>query len=422
MRDLFLSAILFFSVPMIALYPHVGILVWSWISYFNPHRLSYGFMIDFPLLMVLGSLTIISWIVSKERKLPPNHPIVWALLLFFVWTLVTTAFSQNIDLSLAKLDFFWKIILFTILTTVLIERRYRIEHLMLIICLSLGYFSVKGAFGTIVSAGKYSYEGPVGTYLQDRNDLALAMVMMLPMLRYFQVHSEVALIRIASYAGFPIVLLAILGTQSRGGVVALAVAGLWLILKSKRRVISLVAIATVLVLGVSLVPANWSARIKGIETAADKDSSAQGRLQMWRYAMDLTVDHPVVGGGFKTFANRQFSSSYLPEGIPLRASHSVYFEALGEHGYVGLFLLLLTYTTTFITAMQTGKLCKNYPELKWADDMNTAFQAGILGFFVGGAFLELIVFDLSYHLCALIMMVNVLVKSHIATIKATITA
>ncbi len=414
MRDLFLSALLLFSIPIILLYPHIGILVWSWVSYFNPHRLSFGFMTDMPLLVVIGGFTIFSWIISSEPKLPPNHPILWSIILLLIWTLVTTAFSQNLNLSLDKLNTFYKIILFTVLTVIMINKRYRIEHLMLIICVSLGFFALKGAFGTIVSAGKYSFEGPPATFLQDRNDLALAFVMMLPMLRYFQVHSKVVLIKLAAIAGFPITIIAILGTQSRGGVLALAATGLWLVWKSRRRAITLLTVAAISLLAVGFVPANWTERIKGIQTAANQDTSAEGRLQMWRFALDLTADHPVVGGGFKTFGNRSFSSTYLPEGIPLRASHSMYFEALGEHGYVGLFLLLMVFATSFLTAIQTAGLCKNQPDLKWAADMNTAFQASILGFIVGGAFLELIVFDLSYHICALILVLNVMVKSAIA--------
>jgi len=30
------------SLPVILIYPYVGILVWSWIGFMNPHKLSWG--------------------------------------------------------------------------------------------------------------------------------------------------------------------------------------------------------------------------------------------------------------------------------------------------------------------------------------------------------------------------------------------
>ena len=42
MRSLVLTLIVFGSIPLIIVKPPVGVLMWSWLGYMNPHRLSWG--------------------------------------------------------------------------------------------------------------------------------------------------------------------------------------------------------------------------------------------------------------------------------------------------------------------------------------------------------------------------------------------
>jgi hypothetical protein len=46
MRSLLVALLVFGSLPIIIVRPHVGVLVWSWIGYMNPHRLTWGFAYD----------------------------------------------------------------------------------------------------------------------------------------------------------------------------------------------------------------------------------------------------------------------------------------------------------------------------------------------------------------------------------------
>src|SRR3546814_11214781 len=83
MRDVLILLLAFSVVPLTFLRPHVGILAWCWISYMNPHRLSWGFAYEFPVAMMIGLSTLAAWVLSKEhKKLPINA--VSALMLAFV--------------------------------------------------------------------------------------------------------------------------------------------------------------------------------------------------------------------------------------------------------------------------------------------------------------------------------------------------
>src|SRR3546814_6367632 len=73
MRDVLILLLAFSVVPLTFLRPHVGILAWCWISYMNPHRLSWGFAYEFPVAMMIGLSTLAAWVLSKEpKKLPIN--------------------------------------------------------------------------------------------------------------------------------------------------------------------------------------------------------------------------------------------------------------------------------------------------------------------------------------------------------------
>jgi probable O-glycosylation ligase (exosortase A-associated) len=408
LRSLFLTFIFLSVGPMIVIYPHIGVLVWHWISTFNPHRLASGYMTDFPALAVLGGLTILSWLFSKEKKLPPNHPIVWAIIIFLLWTCITTLFSVDFDPKYRKLNIFWKIILFTILTGCMINRRDRLNFLIMILVAGIGYYALRGAVGTIISGGKYSFEGPADTSIGDRNALAVAFVMILPMLIYLGNHLPQKWFRYGAFVAIPGFIVAILGSQSRGGFIALAATVGWIILRSKRRFIGLAGLAITATFAVGFMPDTWTSRIKTVETF-DQDASMQGRIQMWRFAIDLTADSPIVGGGFRTFANRRLASNYLPDGIRLRASHSIYYEALGEHGMPGLFFYVLILATYFFTCNKIAALTKNVAELKWANDLGVMLQASLIGFAVGGGLLEIVVFDIFYTYAMMAVILHVLV-------------
>jgi putative inorganic carbon (hco3(-)) transporter len=408
LRSLFLTFIFLMVGPMIVVYPHIGVLIWHWISTFSPHRLAAGFVTDFPVLQFLGGLTIVSWMFSKEKKIPPNHPVIWAMVVFFIWTCITTVFSVEFDPKYIKLDTFWKIILFSLLTACVINRRDRLDFLLMILTLSIGYYAARGAFGTIASGGVYSFEGPPNTFIGDRNALAVAFVMMIPVLVYFSNHLQHKWLRYIALLGIPGFIIAILGSQSRGGFISLAAMGVWIIMRSKRRFIGLAAIAITASLAVGFMPDSWTNRMQSVENF-DQDSSMQGRLQMWRFALDVTADKPIIGGGFRTFANRRLAGNYLPAGISLRASHSIYYEALGEHGMPGLFFYVALMAAYFFTCSKIMSLSKSVPHLKWAYDLSTMLQAALVGFAVGGALLEIVVFDLFYTFAIITVIVHVLV-------------
>ena len=76
MRNLALFFVVFCTLPFIVRQPHVGVWAFSWISYMNPHKLTFGAAFNFPFALLIGGLTIVAWLFSREPKRIPIHPIV----------------------------------------------------------------------------------------------------------------------------------------------------------------------------------------------------------------------------------------------------------------------------------------------------------------------------------------------------------
>ena len=55
-------------MPFILVRPWIGILLWSWLGYMNPHRLSWGFAYDFPFAAVAGAATLVGLVFTRDRR------------------------------------------------------------------------------------------------------------------------------------------------------------------------------------------------------------------------------------------------------------------------------------------------------------------------------------------------------------------
>jgi len=415
MRDLLITLIVFGLIPMIFMRPYVGILAWSWMSYMSPHRLAWGFAYNMPFAAIIGGVTILSILFSKEEKKFPVTPVTVVLLIFIGWMCITTVFAY--DHNLAMLDFkrTMKIQLMTIFLLLVITEKERINMLVWTIVLSLGFFGLKGGVFAIATGGSYRIWGPTGSFIEDNNALALALIMTVPLMRYLYLHAEKKWQKYGLVVLMLLTIIAAISTYSRGALVAIVAMGVALWWKGRKKL--LFGIVGLLVAGAVLLfmPAQWFERIQTIQTY-DEDASAMGRINAWRFAINLAMDEP-LGGGYGAY-NRILFQQYAPFPDDFHDAHSIYFEVLGEHGFVGLGLFLLLAFLSFRTAAWIIKNAGGHTELIWARDLAAMIQVSLIGYGVGGAFLGLAYWDLPYTLMAILVLVKVMIENHLSNPKS----
>src|SRR5438309_1278795 len=111
MRDVALTLVIFGTLPFILWRPHIGVLVWTWIGFMNPHRLTWSFAYDMPFAMIVALATLVGLLISREPKKIPWTREAIVLLVFLTWVLLTTIQSIYPTLAWFKLNQFWKILL-----------------------------------------------------------------------------------------------------------------------------------------------------------------------------------------------------------------------------------------------------------------------------------------------------------------------
>jgi probable O-glycosylation ligase (exosortase A-associated) len=208
---------------------------------------------------------------------------------------------------------------------------------------------------------------------------------------------------------------AILGTQSRGAFLGGAAMAALLWLKSRNKLVLLVIMLLIVPALLVFMPESWHAKMGTIQTY-EEDSSAMGRIVAWQFAMELASQR-LLGGGFGCFtpeAYLAFAPELVAVGGKYQDAHSIYFQVLGNHGFIGLIIYVALLLATWRHASGLMRLAKPVPHLKWAYDLSGMCQVSLIGFMVAGAFLGLAYFDLFFALVALVVIARSLAEQDLA--------
>ena len=414
LRDLALTAFIFGLLPVVLFRPHWGILLWTWVGLMNPHKMTWGFAYNFPFAMIIAIVTMIGILISKEpKKLPLTPPVVVLLMLVFWMTITTVAFSLFPNEAWPKWEKVIKIQFFIFLTLIVMQSEQRVRALVLVATLSIAFFGIKGGVYTIAHGGGGMVLGPDGGFISGNTEIALALVVTLPLMRWLQMQTQNRWLRHAATISMVLIAISILGSYSRGGFLALTAMAAFLWIKSRKRIVLGLVLAVFAATLFSLMPETWHSKISTIETY-EQDQSAMGRLGAWRFATNLALNRPIGGGGFEAFQEEAYAR-YAPEERPLDP-HSIWFQMLGEHGFVGLGLFLLLWILSWRTGSQIIGLTRNRPEMTWARDLAAMIQAGLIGFWVGGSFLGLAYWDYPYILVIVLVLTKIVVERRISEI------
>lgn len=408
MRDIALTAFIIGLLPFVLARPHWGILLWTWIGLMNPHRLTWGFAFSFPFAEIVAVATLLSLFISREPKRVPWQSPVVVLLMLVAWMTLTTSVSLFPELAWGQWTKVIKIQLFVLLTMIVMQQRERITALVWVSTLSIAFFGVKGGIYTLTSAGRGTVLGPDGGFIAGNTEISLALTMTIPLMYWLQLRAKQLWLRWGLGAAMALTAVAILGSYSRGGLLAICGMGAFLWLKSRKKLLVTLVLILLVPAALLAMPEKWFDRIGTIENY-QQDSSAMGRINAWHFAYNLAQSRPLVGGGFQTFEPAAFER-WAPHPEDFHDAHSIWFQMLGEHGFVGLGLFVLLWVVTWRSANAIIRMCRGKHETEWASDLAKMIQVSLVGYWVGGSFLGLGYWDYPYVLMALVVLTRVVIQ------------
>lgn len=409
MRDLLLFMVTLGMLPMAAMNGFVAFLLWVYVNLLSPHVYLYGFMSSFRYAFVYAALALgalaLGRLKERGRFLLDKSTVL--LLLFIAHTTVSAVLAWDSNpLVEFRFEYFVKGMALAVVVPLFLTSRWRIHITILVVVAGLGFHGIVDGLKMISSGGSHIVYGIPRSTLSDNNLYAVGIVMLLPLALYMAKHSAHHWVRWGFLGTFGLCVMTVLGSNSRGGFLALAILGVWYWVTSPRKLLSTLFVAIVAVGVVQFAPDRWFDRIETIKEAGE-DKSFLGRVAAWKVSVNIANDNPVFGAGFDaTMASNiwerykyddNFIDIEVPKDMGFKAAHSNYFQVMGDLGYVGLLIFLALMASAFITRWEIKSLArKSTGDVDWAVDLATAINLSLVAFMVGGAGVSLAYFELAH--------------------------
>ncbi len=413
-RAVILLGMLLGSLPVCFVRPFYGILLWDIVAFLNPQAFIWIANDSFPWALAIALPTIGGYFLFHRGQGAFRSRECFFLFVLWMWFTVTTLISTHTATFLhhaADTEYHWrfvsKVLVMTGFSLLIVDTFERLRTLLMVISGCFGFYVLKALPFIIRTGGGQRLYGPEHSMIADNNDFGLALNMTLPIFFFLAQTEQKRWVRML-YGGMGIITIpAIFFTYSRGALVGLIVVMTLMFLRSKQKLFLIPVIVLSIVCALMFAPDAWKNRMDPTRPDA-VDLSAKARLNAWAFARNLAADYPVAGGGFGTFTLELFAR-YAPNSGDFHGPHSVYFQVLGEHGYVGLFLYLLVVAGCMLTSFQLLRQARIRGDTLIANYV-LMVRFSLIGFLTSGFFLGRAYFDYYFTVVACIAVLNAVAR------------
>ena len=408
-------------IAMGFLTPFVWSLGYVWVDTLLPHRLSYSLLASLPAAFIMGAGAVIAYLL-QDRRSPPKITLAHVLVgVLAIWITLTTSWAVAPGPAWFKWDASFKTVIFCAFMPFVFRSRVQIEAYLLVFLFSAAGHLLPWGLKTALTGGGYQMSlGLMGvntTLLAESSTVAAVTVMFVPLLFWVRTHSLLIpnqRLRSLGAAGLTFLyLLANIGTFARTGLIGLALLGLGMLMRTKRKLVYL-AIAGILG-GATLffLSDRWTSRISTISDY-EQESSAYTRILVWKWTLKFVASNP-LGGGFNAYVINRLEG---PDGSVQfgRAFHNMFFAALGEHGIPGLVIYVTIFALCLLQMQKVIKQSRDRPDLAWAGDLARAVQLGFVILLACGNFVDISFSFIVWDMVALMMCL----RAHVSHVLAPV--
>jgi probable O-glycosylation ligase (exosortase A-associated) len=381
----------------------------------------YGFGLSLRFNFVFSLATMLGYVFMKNKPVFKVSGLFVLVLVFTLHSGLGGALYGVYSGVWTKFEYFCKAILFFIFVVLLLRKKEHFEAILIYLCLALCFFGVMEGMKVLLSGGGHKIIGIHGP-LGDNNKVALGLNMTIPLILYLITQMKDKYIKLALKGAAFFCVMAIIGTASRGGFIGLIFMAVYYWWKNGKKMSIIFSALLIAGLVVVLMPSTWFERMDTINNNSTEEvSPLTSRVTSWKLNYLAALDNPIVGWGFNSTAVQRVWIKYvfdlnsldwgIDTPIPKKGyvAHSIYFEVLGNQGFVGLFMFLLI---IFLTLSKIGSLQRTYYKKgTWQRDLLNAVRVSIATFCICGAALSAAYFELLYLLIAIVLCLEITAKT-----------
>ena len=409
MRDLVLIAFIGAVLAMGFKRPFLWVLLYIYIDIVAPQKVAWGILTQLSISLVVFVIAFGGYFVldsKKGSKVTVRQGLIVALL---VWCGMTTLWADFQDSAWEKWDWVWKALVFAAFLPLTLRTRLRIEAAALVMVLAAATIIIPAGIKTVFSGGGgYGILASLvseNSGLYEGSTLSTVAVAMIPLIMWVARHSSIITERkpalLFAIALCFAALLVPVGTQTRTGLVCIAVLAVLMMRSVKHKFLFGGLAAVAVLVAVPFLPSAYTERMSTI-TDHQSDQSASTRVAVWQWTWDYVKANP-LGGGFDAYRGNSFTYNtrqvedvggtqevtYNEVTEEARAYHSAYFEVLGEQGFPGFAIWLAIHLSGL---WQMERIRRRYAgrvdsESKRWRSLATALQHGHVIYLVGAMFI-----------------------------------
>jgi putative inorganic carbon (HCO3(-)) transporter len=356
---------------------------------------------------VLALVVVLYVLFSRGRAgLRPNA-LIFAILALGAWVLLSAGWATDAALAYETLFRFLLAVSYALAFAVLVRTRMQVAGILATLAVAALIFGALEFFEYVRSQpGERLLEVRATGFQGDPNYFALYQVFALPAALAIGATSSRGFVRAVSVAAVGVIVLSVVASLSRGGLLALAAVVLVTMVVPARALFpaptAKLRYLAALLVAAALVAASGAGRfVERVETILPGESvaaaSSSGRIDLWRAAWHGFKQHPIEGLGAGNFRAEGPALVHSAPGVDARAIygplreprfiHNMYLGPLTELGLVGFTLLMLVLGLTARTLFSVHRRARAA-----RDAMLARFSAAILvslfGFSVAGFFLS----------------------------------
>ncbi len=413
-----------FSVSTIVSAPYIAALAYTTVSILQPQFVWFWAFDSFSIFKISAGIAIVAWFIHMFRGginwSVYNNGIFYSMLilcvLYYLSDILTPFQTYRSSVSSELVINNYTIIVFMFFMVLgLIDSKKALNYMVYVVIAVTLYYTYWANMAYLESNWaqftQSRLRGPSGSPYGDGNAFSILFVIGLPFVlftiyRVDKTWQKALLLLSVPFIWHAMILCASRGALVSAGVSTLVAAGM---IKSKSFNIALILGLALLLIDQGGVMVDRS--VSTVRMAeAELDAPINPRILSWQVGADLAMKYPMLGVGPERFL--EASRFHYPGKSP-HVAHNTFLNFAANLGLLAGFIYLSFFWISWKMYKWNRDTLVDYPD-QLHTYINKASISSLVGFFVGGLFLDLIIFEPFYFLLLIMVVNNFLLKQKVA--------